>query len=83
MAGMDLIGAKVVHKIFGEGTVKTLSEGYITVLFAIGENPFSHPKAFDGFLATEDPGLLANLEDKKKMNWKKKEGWRKKQDWLS
>ena len=72
MAGIDMAGIKVIHKVFGEGTVKALSGGYITVQFEIGEKQFTYPKAFDGFLSTEDPGLLADLEEWKRIELEKK-----------
>lgn len=72
MAGLDVTGMKVIHKAFGEGTVKTLSDGYITVQFATGEKMFTYPKAFDGFLSTDDPALLSDLEEWKRIEVKKK-----------
>ena len=72
MAGMNLSGKKVVHKAFGEGIIKALSEGYITVLFTAGVKTFPYPKAFDGFLSTEDPGLLADLAEIKRMELEEK-----------
>lgn len=72
MTGMDVTGMKVVHKAFGEGTVKTLSEDYITVLFAAGEKTFAYPKAFDGYLSTDNPALLADLEQRKRIELEEK-----------
>ena len=63
---------KVIHKTFGEGTVKTLSDNYITVLFAVGEKVFPYPNAFDGFLSTVDPGLLSDLANRKRIEAEKK-----------
>ena len=55
-------GIKVFSKAFGEGTVIQKTNGYITVRFAVGEKEFPFPRAFDGFLFTEDPMLLAEIE---------------------
>ena len=56
----------VFSKAFGEGTVVRKADGYITVRFAAGEREFSFPRAFDGFLSTEDSALLAEIEAIKK-----------------
>lgn len=72
MAGMDMIGTKVIHKAFGEGIVKAFSEAYITVLFAAGEKMFPYPRAFDGFLSTDNPALLADLEERKRIELEEK-----------
>ena len=63
-----MAGEKVRSKAFGEGTVKALSGPYITIIFSIGEKDFPFPNAFDGFLSTEDTGLLAEIERRKKAN---------------
>ena len=57
-----MIGAKVIHKAFGEGTVTGRTDGYVKVRFAAGEKEFPFPQAFDGFLRTEDSALLEELE---------------------
>ena len=42
-----MVGAKVVHKAFGEGTVIGYADGYIRIRFAIGEKEFPFLRAFD------------------------------------
>ena len=61
-----MIGAKVIHKVYGEGTVTGRSDGYIKVRFAAGEKEFPFLRAFDGFLTTEDPAILEELEKLRK-----------------
>ena len=57
-----MIGAQVVHKVFGEGVVIGCTEGYIRIRFAAGEKEFPYLRAFDGFLSTKDPEILAELD---------------------
>ena len=46
------VGASVVHKIFGSGTVTSMDERYITVKFgAVGEKKFAYPASVrQGFI---------------------------------
>ena len=49
------VGAKVIHKAFGPGIVKTLGNGRMTVAFSDIEKPFIFPSAFlQGFLKLEE-----------------------------
>ncbi len=57
-----MIGAKVVHKAFGDGFMTARTDGYIRIRFAVGEKEFPFPQVFDGFLSTEDPDILAELD---------------------
>ncbi len=57
-----MTGAKVVHKAYGEGIVTGCADGYIRICFAAGEKEFPLLHSFDGFLSTEDPEILAELE---------------------
>ena len=72
MNSIDLTGRKVVHKAFGEGTIIKGSDGYITIRFAAGEKMFHYPKAFNDFLSTDDPELLSELEERKRIELEKK-----------
>ena len=56
----------VHHKSFGDGVVKNIANGYIEIDFSGQVKKFSFPKAFDGFLTTEDDSLLALLDAEKK-----------------
>ena len=47
---------EVCHKVFGLGTVKNISDSNIIVSFK---------KAFNGFLTTEDPELLKQVDEAK------------------
>jgi len=51
---MNLVNQIVVHKIFGEGTVVTHDDKYLTIFFAIGEKKFTFPDAFNNFLTAKD-----------------------------
>lgn len=76
-----MIGEKIVHSAFGEGTITqvkdSLSKGqkYITVSFASCEKVFLFPDAFEKFLSAKNPQLQNaaeaaifenKLEEKKK-----------------
>ena len=58
---MNLIGQKVNHKTFGEGTIIALDGEYLTVQFAEKEGSFKHPDAFQGFLKAVDPTIQATV----------------------
>lgn len=51
---MDLQGQKVVHKVFGTGTITAHSGQYLTVSFDSGEKKFAYPHSFKQFLTLED-----------------------------
>lgn len=54
IAGTDVIGLAVSHKIFGNGTITDQTHSSITVKFDFGDKRFIMPSAFvDGFLETE------------------------------
>jgi hypothetical protein len=44
------IGEKIVHKVFGEGTVCESDGGYISVEFAVGKKKFLNPEETEGSL---------------------------------
>ena len=52
---------KVKHKAFGEGIVQSITDGYIEVDFSGQVKKFMFPKAFEGFLTTEDEELLQKV----------------------
>lgn len=51
---MNLIGIKVKHKSFGEGTVIECSENCITITFPQGEKKFVYPDIFQTFITVLD-----------------------------
>ncbi len=57
--------SKVKHKTFGEGTVKSISGGYIEIDFSGQVKKFMFPKAFEAFLTTEDEELLKKIAEEK------------------
>ena len=70
-----LIGKTVKHNRFGEGVVKAVASGLITVQFKSGDRSFQIPDAFSRFLAFTDAGLqgemLLWIKDKKAGNEEK------------
>lgn len=56
---------EVCHKVFGLGTVKNISDSNIIVSFKKGDKKFQFPQAFNGFLTTEDPELLKQVDEAK------------------
>lgn len=63
----------VKHKVYGEGTVKSIDSGYIEVDFGDKVKKFQFPKAFGPFLVTEDPSLIQKVEQAKKADEEKNE----------
>ena len=69
---MQIIGEKVIHKVFGNGIVTDCKEDHISVYFnkIIDEKKFIYPDAFEKFLAFESSDLqdwaLAVLTEKNK-----------------
>ena len=59
---MDLKNKKVMHRVFGSGTVIDQSGDYITVQFSDAQKKFVTPDAFVNFLKCEDAGLQNELE---------------------
>lgn len=55
----------VQHKTFGEGTVQSISGGYIEIDFSGQIKKFMFPKAFESFLSTEDAELLQKITEAK------------------
>lgn len=55
----------VRHKAFGEGSVKSVDDGYIEIDFNGQVKKFLFPKAFEGFLTTEDEELLHKITEAK------------------
>ena len=69
---MNIIGKKVTHKKWGEGTVVTVDEGRVVVSFTSeGEKKLIYPDAFEQHLVLEDPAdqdaVLDELKKKKEM----------------
>lgn len=59
--GAVMIGRKVTHKVFGCGTITELSSAYLTVNFGDSEKKFVYPDAFEKFLTSADPELMAQV----------------------
>jgi len=59
---MNLVGQKVSHKAFGEGTVTNHSGNYLTVDFKVGEKKFPYPDAFENFLNAIDLSIDAAIK---------------------
>lgn len=58
----EVVGKRVVHKIFGRGNIVLADTRYFTVQFenlAVGEKKFLFPQAFDSILVFEDGDLQA------------------------
>jgi len=58
---MKLIGEKVIHSNFGEGTVTGLEGGKIRVSFGGDERAFAYPAVFSGALTAADGALQSEL----------------------
>ena len=71
---MSIIGKKVNHKAWGEGTVISVESERLQVKFSsVGIKPFVYPDAFEKFLTLEDQDAQnAVLEELKEKNEKKK-----------
>lgn len=62
---MNLIGTKVKHRAFGDGTIASFDEtaGRITVCFETGDKIFGYPQCFNGYLEVEDEKIKAALDE--------------------
>lgn len=56
----------VKHKTFGTGNVKDINGGIIEVDFNGTTKSFQFPKAFEGFLSTDDKELLERIRERRK-----------------
>ena len=56
----------VRHKAYGEGTVKSIKDGYIEIDFGDAIKKYQFPKAFGPFLVTDDPELNKKIEQAKR-----------------
>lgn len=54
---MQLVGSKVIHKLFGSGVITEHTGRYITVSFAAGDKKFVYPEAFRTSMRAADPQL--------------------------
>ncbi|MDO4188226.1 MAG: hypothetical protein Q4D29_04480 [Lachnospiraceae bacterium] len=74
MKDNELINEKVIHKVYGEGIVKSVEEGYIDVEFKNGNNSkFQIPSCFDKFLKLADESKQHEMDDNV-VEWKKANG---------
>ena len=60
---MNFIGETVLHKSFGNGRIKDVSNGYIIVLFGQEEKHFVFPDAFKQFLKTKNVALVKHVKE--------------------
>lgn len=69
LQGSNVIGMRVRHRTFGDGTITGQNDKVISVLFASVEKRFVMPAAFvDGFLSTDDRELNENLDRYQQIN---------------
>lgn len=63
---MKIIGEKVSHKKYGEGTITSLSGNVISVKFASlpDARKFSYPECFNSFLTLHNQSLLSDINTK-------------------
>lgn len=54
---INLSKLTVKHDIFGEGTIISLNDSYISIRFSAGEKKFIFPDGFISFLSTDNPEL--------------------------
>ena len=54
---MQIIGEKVIHLAWGEGTIVALNDSRLTIKFASEERSFRYPKIFSTYLRFEDDEL--------------------------
>ena len=60
---MSIIGATVIHKVFGTGTVTALTDKVVTVIFYGVERRFIYPDAFETFLTFSCQELQTRIEE--------------------
>ena len=59
---MNLKGQKVIHKVFGTGTVVEMTDDdHFKVKFPSKESDFQYPQAFEKFLTAEDDKIQAEI----------------------
>ena len=60
---MDIINEKVLHRIFGEGTIKELNEkGIMLITFGDTEKKFLYPSSFESFLRFKNENIQKEVE---------------------
>ena len=70
----SVLGLKVIHKKFGEGTVTAQDGNIISVKFKIGEKSFSLPSAFTaGFLVCREQEVIELFHQQDRLDKKIKE----------
>ena len=68
VAGTDIVGVSVSHKIFGNGTITEQTHASITVKFDFGDKRFIMPSAFvDGFLTTDNIEIIEKFNQYREM----------------
>ena len=63
---MDILGQKVTHKTFGQGTIINADDCIITVSFSDGEKKFKLPEAFGPYLRADDVNFNTFVDSSKK-----------------
>lgn len=66
MRGGLVLGYIVKHRVFGQGEVKKIEDGFIRINFNNEVKSFQFPKAFGIFLETDDPQLMSLVNQAKK-----------------
>ncbi|MDO5392808.1 MAG: hypothetical protein Q4F24_17200 [Eubacteriales bacterium] len=67
---MELLGQPVRHISFGEGTIRNISDRYITICFTQGEKKFLYPDAFFKFLKLKDTKKQKVLDERNRQRLK-------------
>ena len=58
-----MLGIKVKHKFFGEGTIIEISGDYVVVEFPAKTSKFNYPDAFENFITAVDPEIQQKIID--------------------
>lgn len=69
---MIIIGKKVKHKIYGEGTVSNQYENKMEIDFGTIKKLFLFPDAFEGYITIQDEDFREYVTEKIKINYKQK-----------
>lgn len=70
----DLIDEPIIHKVYGNGTIKSVEDDYLKAIFENGkESKFSFPSCFDKFIKLSDEEKWQDLL-RFVNKWKKENG---------
>lgn len=70
---MDIIGIKVKHIKFGEGTIKEISGSCVVVAFEQSDRTFAYPSCFQTFLSSENQEFKTFIQSEIKKEEEEKE----------